>query len=62
MGEVLGTIRLSDALINILASRLRVIFKDGEALSTDKHTGRVIHSFLAHPASVVDQVPSTIHV
>ena len=56
VGEALGTGRLLDALIKILASHFLMVCEDVRGVSTYKCTGRGLHSFLAHLELVVDPV------
>ena len=57
MEEDLGTRVVPAELYTILADRFRTVRKDGVDLSSEKHSGRGIHSFLMQIALRVDLIP-----
>ena len=57
MEEDLGNRVVPAELSTILADRFRTVRKDGADLSSEKHSGRGIHSFLMQIALGVDLIP-----
>ena len=57
VGEVLGSGRFPDDLVNALSARFRVVREDSGSLTTEKRSDRGVHAFLVHLASRVDPVP-----
>ena len=56
VGEVLSTGRLPENIVEALSLRFRIVQEDEIPLSTEKRSGRGIHSLLSHLASGVDLV------
>ena len=56
VGEVLGIGRLSDDLVAELSAGFQFTKEYGGTLSTEKRSGRGVHSFLFHLASGVATV------
>ena len=56
VGEVLRTVRLPDELVEALLGRFQTIQEEGGQPTTERRTGRSLHSFLSHLASWFEPV------
>ena len=57
VGEVLGTVRLPEELVEALPGQFLTVWEEGGPLSMERRNGRGIHSFLIHLTSRVEPVP-----
>ena len=56
VGEVLGTVRIPDELVDALLAWFRVTWDDGGLLSAEIRSGRGLHALLRHITSGVEPV------